>query len=580
MVGSYFEDAEIGIVCGAVSGGLEVIDFDRRGIFQRWKERLLEVSRDTAALIDSAVHVRTASGCDHLYFRCSSPVAGNIKLAAARVPFADINGKERRCMIETRGEGGYVVAPPSIGYTIQSGDFGRIPSLSRQAVETLHQVARSYNEVPAKRSDWATIGTSRPGDAYNADASVKTSDLLEQHGWRRLFKKGGCWHMCRPGKSGGVSATSDYEGGGVYVFTTNDPTLAEGQHSKFDVFSLLEHGGDYQAAARELGKRGYGEPPRRHEDAPRIAKAPKLIDRPTLASRIVSGGSQGLMGRPREKQYLIYSPLKDHERSGCVEPSGIIPRGKCGMLVGEGGCGKTWWTIQLAVSVASGRSFMGCDVRSPGRVLLLSAEMDQEDMDDRFRLALTAAGCEQREIREDVMSKIVRVPLQGVDVSMIDSRGLETEIVKQITDLVSQDDYSLAVIDPLSQFGGQGVETDPVVGNRIVRFLNCIAAGRNNPTVLIVHHTAKSSRGGVKTTSAAARGTSALTDGVRWQGNLEMRERVQGLPDFAVFRQTKNNDGASIVPIRLIRNEALGGALRLATREEWAEYREAMKGNE
>jgi hypothetical protein len=62
-----------------------------------------------------------------------------------------------------------------------------------------------------------------------------------------------------------VSATIGYcrserAGPKLYVFSTNaEPFEAEKSYSKFEAFTLLNHGGDYRSAVRELVRQGYGE---------------------------------------------------------------------------------------------------------------------------------------------------------------------------------------------------------------------------------------------------------------------------------------------------------------------------------
>lgn len=87
----------IGLVCGRVSGGLLVLDFDQDAslIYPAWCERVGPVGRQLPA-------VETGKGI-HVYLRTAAP-DGNRKLAL------DDAG---RVLIETRGQGGYVLAPPS-----------------------------------------------------------------------------------------------------------------------------------------------------------------------------------------------------------------------------------------------------------------------------------------------------------------------------------------------------------------------------------------------------------------------------------------------------------------------------------
>ena len=572
-----FGDDSLGVVCGAVSGNLEVLDFDKEGLVKQFIELARVVEGGLDVRRRGLPVISTPSGGAHVYYRSVVPVGGSQKLAVSVKPFVDRTGKSKICMIETRGEGGYVVAPPTPGYTVILGTLGNIPVLSKQEVEILHSVARSFDQValsaPTVYSSSARDNEVRPGDAFNADKGTPTSELMISAGWEVITRTRECVHLRRPGKTkGSASATADYNDGGAFVFTTNDPLLPAGSHTKFGVFAQLYHGGDLGAAARVLAGRGYGDRRQSPSKAPPLnavgGTAPQVF---TVASRVTTGRSGGLMGKAQRREFLLHTKLK-HTAFGAIEPSGVLPRGKTCMLVGEGGAGKSWWTIQLAVAVALGREFLGHDVSGVGRVVLASAEMSKEDMDDRLRYALTAAGLHSERERGDVLERIVRIPLQGVDVSFVRGDGDSTEVVEQFRSLVESNDFDLVILDPLSQFGGPGVEADPVIGNGLVRVLSSFSDGRNKPTVLIVHHTNKMSRGGVKTTSAAARGTSALTDGVRWQGNLETRERINGHPDFAVFWQTKSNDGPAIAPTYLVREDTVGGAFRVATFDEWSSY--------
>lgn len=61
-----------------------------------------------------------------------------------------------------------------------------------------------------------------------------------------------------------------------------------------------------------------------------------------------------------------------------------------------------------------------------------------------------------------------------------------------------------------------------------------------NPTVLFAHHVNKFSiQQGNSQNQSAARGSSALTDGVRWQANFS--KLSQSDKDLAVFKITKSN---------------------------------------
>lgn len=98
-------DAGIGIVGGAISGGLVRIDFESMACLGTWlivlRERAIELADAAAAL----PFVRTGKG-HHVYLRMPDP-PGHVILSSCG------GGSELLVLAETQGEGCYCVAPPS-----------------------------------------------------------------------------------------------------------------------------------------------------------------------------------------------------------------------------------------------------------------------------------------------------------------------------------------------------------------------------------------------------------------------------------------------------------------------------------
>jgi len=253
----------IGLVCGKVSGNFEVIDVDDRETGKRWVERIRDLD---PGLIDRLALNRTPSGLYHVGY-CCSEISGNQKLA-----IGEIEGK-RKTLIETRGEGGYVLVPPSKGYESVQGTFENPPTITPEERELLLAAARFFDQSPAPppaepRPERPRNGGLLAGDDYNTRGDWR--EVLQRDGWALVRSAGDKEEWRRPGKKHGNSATWNHDGSGVfYVFSSNAyPFEPEQGYSPFAIYAHLECGGDYTEAARRLSKEGYGDQSRPEQPPP------------------------------------------------------------------------------------------------------------------------------------------------------------------------------------------------------------------------------------------------------------------------------------------------------------------------
>ena len=242
-----------GVAGGAVSGNLVTLDFDEKhypGLFDLWRAKL---SDDQKAIADTCHKNSTRNNGTHLHCRTQT-VKPTVKLTRR----VELNKKTMKAEVvttaETRGEGSYALIPPSVDYKTIQGSLLDLPIIPDEIFEELIDVLRTFNEVedePTTKYEWKEgdiKSGDRPGDRLNERATW--NELLGPHGWIEEEKN----HWRRPGKDKGegISATTNYDNRPMfYVFSTSaSPFEANRGYSKFTTFALLNHNGDFNAAAK------------------------------------------------------------------------------------------------------------------------------------------------------------------------------------------------------------------------------------------------------------------------------------------------------------------------------------------
>jgi putative DNA primase/helicase len=319
--GSYFRNnpgVGIGIICGKVSGHLEMLELEGRACNGDVLDRIITACGDDTTFAELLSHGYcewTPSGGLHFLYRISDhDVPGNTKvarrpataeeiaadMARTGLPIDKIN--KVKVLAETRGEGGYVVVAPSGGtvhatgdsWSVAAGAIGIIPTITWQQRQTLVQaITAVLDEMPSQpefqpRPAPASLLTpkgDRPGDHFNAKADW--ADILQPHGWTISHTQGHTTYWVRPGKTArdGHSATTGRaaDGDRLYVFSSSTHFTPETPYDKFAAWTLLEHGGDFTTAARTLRAQGYGSPTPSSLAAPVPAPLVADVPRPETA---------------------------------------------------------------------------------------------------------------------------------------------------------------------------------------------------------------------------------------------------------------------------------------------------------
>lgn len=225
----------LGIVCGAVSGRLICLEFEGAFMSQMPEvRRRLEAAGlwgEFSGWVDGYSEISPSNGL-HVLVRIdgSDPVPGNTKIAVE-----PLGGHKYQTLIETRGEGGFVIVAPSGGTThptgrpwkLRTGGFDTIALTTTDQWEAVVDCLSSFDRAPAAvepppplppqlrlvSDSWVDRELSN----YPALQSV-----LQDHGWTyvRTEPLGQLWR--RPGKDFGHSARIN-QSGRLVVFTSSTP---------------------------------------------------------------------------------------------------------------------------------------------------------------------------------------------------------------------------------------------------------------------------------------------------------------------------------------------------------------------
>ena len=254
----------VAIICGTVSGGLEIIDVDVK--FKPGIDAIL--FSDIKALYPDLfnrlrIH-KTPSGGFHILYRVADhAIPGNQKLAGryATTDELAISPKPAtRNFIETRGEGGYAVAPPSLNYSVHHDQS--IPVITWEERCSLIQLCRTYTELvevvekyKPSRQD-ARYYEQDPFAHFNAECDPVA--LLEEYGWKELRHNSQFIWFTRPGKDKGVSASFNISKRVYYIFTSSTDFDEARGYNPASILSILAHNNDRRETHRVLVQRGYG----------------------------------------------------------------------------------------------------------------------------------------------------------------------------------------------------------------------------------------------------------------------------------------------------------------------------------
>lgn len=225
----------------------------------------------------------------------------------------------------------------------------------------------------------------------------------------------------------------------------------------------------------------------------------------------------------------------------------MVPIKAVTLLQGDGGTGKSLLALQLAVSTALGRPWLGQEVRR-GNVLYLSAEDDRDEVHRRLEAVTLDHG-----VGLDELPGLKVLDMTGRDsilAAAADRTGrlLATDLWEELERLIGQWEPVLIAIDNLADVFAGEENSRPHARQFVSQLQGC--AGRSNAAVLLIGHP---SLAGIASGSGSS-GSTAWNNSVR--SRLYLTRPGGGddgftSPDVRVLTVKKANYAASNVELRL-----------------------------
>jgi hypothetical protein len=576
--------AGIGIVTGAVSGNLEMLEMEGRAVNSGLLDEARELAHNSGLgdlwdiITNGYVEFTPSGGLHWLYRIADFPVPGNTKLA--RRPGANDTVE---VLAETRGEGGFVVTAPSSGSTHPSGQpwvllkgsAGLIPMLSMEERNAIHQIFKALDSMPVKEQmahvlqPKTTATGEKPGDDFNVKATWK--EILEPIGWKIVFTNNGVTYWRRPGKDVGISATTGRnDGDNLFVFTTSTTFEAEKPYSKFAAFAHLNHGGDFSAAAKALRQLGFGS-----NSLPSIPTLGEL-QKPTLT--IVKDIDADHIEQERQRSSWYPRPL---DLTGEAEEPApeflarsdghkLFYRGKINALLGESESGKTWVAL-LAVrqSLQISQKVIYIDFEDSGKGIL--SRLRSLGLEDRHFDHFTYANPDQNltlDERIDLIDALVEIQPELIVVD-----GVNAAMTLLNLELTSNRDatfFSQQLLKPLAMSGAAVVTIDHVTKSKEGRGNYAIGAQAKradiNGAAIMVEVILPFGRGmsgelTLKVTKDRPGHVRANAKEAKFAGTVHLKSSAQGQVEMTI--QAPNGERNRLRPTHLM--EAVSKVLEGAT---------------
>jgi len=502
-------DAWIGMPTGAASG-LNILDMDiKPGIDGR--ADLFDLEQRHGKLPDT-IEVITPSGGGHLHFKHPPGVR------------TKSNSKVLAPGIDLRGDGGYVIMPPSPGYEFEASNVAEPAMLNGWLLP--HFLADAVPDTPDPAPTSATVDPDLAGRLV--DQIIEGSPLHDS--LRDLAA-----HLRAVGTS-------------EYAATEILQSLMKRSKAR------TSRPGDWQERFNDIGRLVASAGKYATEPSPAFDTTSNPWDDPADIGRLLSTP-------PLPMMWAVVN---------------ILQLGRGAVVSGIGGSSKTRLLYHIAIGVIVGSMPWNWEIGSTGKAVLVLTEDTADDLQRTLHAICNGMGL-SKDQRELVQQNLVVYPLAGRDVKLLarnESKALVKtphfeNLVEKVNDMGG---VKFVAIDPALSIT-QGDESDQNDQRMVGKMVDDLAV-QTGAACLLAAHSTKASQQADELTSHSSRGAGAITDAVRAEfamrtmtaseagkaGITDLEERKRHVQ--LVVTKANHLPPAAFVPIWLRRGD--GGVLSAA----------------